>query len=130
MSGRLDQALAALAAGKVIVLTGDRLRLPELFDTLNGAIWQELANGSDIGASRRMLQREHVRKLVGLLVRPASSVPADARSLARSGVLALADRIGVALRGRQLSREARAHLDETQATLRDALKASLLRSAG
>lgn len=26
MSGRLDQALAALAAGKVIVLTGDRLR--------------------------------------------------------------------------------------------------------
>ena len=71
-----------------------------------------------------MLQREHVRKLVGLLVRPATSVPADARSLARSDVLALADRIGVALRGRQLSREARAHLDETQATLRDALKAN------
>ena len=126
-----DPVLARIQESEsTLAPTGDRMRLPELFDTLNGAIWQELASGSDIGAPRRMLQREHVRKLVGLLVRPASSVPADARSLARSGVLALADRIGVALRGRQLSREARAHLDETQATLRDALKASLLRSAG
>jgi len=126
-----DPVLARIQESEsTLAPTGDRLRLPELFDTLNGAIWQELANGSDIGASRRMLQREHVRKLVGLLVRPATSVPADARSLARSDVLALVDRIGVALRGRQLSREARAHLDETQATLRDALKASLIRSAG
>ncbi len=77
-----------------------------------------------------MLQREHVRKLTGLLVRPATSVPADAGALARADAIALADRIGVAMRGVRLSREARAHLDEVLATLRDALKASLIRSAG
>ncbi len=120
---RVQESESTLAQG------ADRLRMPELFDVLRAAIWQELPAGTDISVSRRMLQREHVRKLVGLLLRPAFSVPADARSLARSDALVLAERIGLALRGRQLSREARAHLDETLATLSDALKASLNRSA-
>ncbi|HPU51666.1 MAG TPA: zinc-dependent metalloprotease, partial [Burkholderiaceae bacterium] len=126
-----DTVLARIQESEsTLAQSGDRLRLPELFDTLHGAIWQELGSRADIGAARRMLQREHVRKLIGLLVRPATSVPADARSLARADALVLADQVSAALRGRQLSREARAHLDETLASLRDALKASLIRSTG
>ncbi len=109
--------------------TQDRLRMPELFDTLRHAIWQELDAETDIVLTRRLLQREHVRKLTGLLLRSASTVPADARSLARADAIALAERIGAARRLPRLSREARAHLDESLASLQDALKASLNRSA-
>jgi hypothetical protein len=77
-----------------------------------------------------MLQREHLRKLTGLLLRPASAVPADARSLARADARRLSASISAALRTPALSREARAHLDESLASLRDALRASVTRTAG
>ncbi|MCX7272374.1 MAG: zinc-dependent metalloprotease [Burkholderiales bacterium] len=121
---RIQESESTLAQG------ADRLRMPELFDTLRQSVWQELEGGREIAVTRRMLQREHVRKLVGLLMRPATGVPADARSLARADALRLAEQIRSAMRSRQVSRESLAHLDESLATLRDALKASLSRSAG
>ena len=121
---RIQESESTLAQG------ADRLSMPELFDILRQSIWQELEGGREIAVTRRMLQREHVRKLVGLLMRPASGVPADARSLARADALRLAEQIRSAMRSRQASRESLAHLDESLATLRDALKASLSRSAG
>ena len=121
---RIQESESTLAQG------ADRLRMPELFDTLRQSVWQELEGGREIAVTRRMLQREHVRKLVGLLMRPATGVPADARSLARADALRLTEQIRSAMRSRQVSRESLAHLDESLATLRDALKASLSRSAG
>jgi hypothetical protein len=125
-----DAVLARIQESEATLGPADRFRLPELFDTLRGAVWAELGRGADIGVARRMLQREHLRKITGLLLRPASAVPADARSLARADAQRLSAAIAAAMRGRELSREARAHLDESLASLRDALRASVTRTAG
>ncbi|MBU6272510.1 MAG: zinc-dependent metalloprotease, partial [Betaproteobacteria bacterium] len=125
-----DAVLTRLQENEATLAPAERLPLPELFDTLRESIWRELARGADIGVARRMLQREHLRKLTGLLMRPGSAVPPDARALARVDARRLSARIEAALRSRQLSREARAHLEESLASLRDALRAGLTRAAG
>jgi hypothetical protein len=125
-----DAVLARIQESEATLGAADRFRLPELFDAVRDAVWAELRHGADIGVARRMLQREHLRKLTGLLLRPASAVPADARSLARADARRLSASIAAALRTPALSREARAHLDESLASLRDALRASVTRAAG
>ena len=125
-----DSVLARIQESEATLGAADRFRLPELFDGVRDAVWAELRHGADIGVARRMLQREHLRKLTGLLLRPASAVPADARSLARADARRLSASISAALRTPALSREARAHLDESLASLRDALRASVTRVAG
>jgi hypothetical protein len=103
------------------------LPLSELYDTLQGAIWSELRSGAEITPLRRNLQREHLKRLATALVKPAGAAPADARSLQRENALLLVRQINNGL-SRQKSKEARAHLTESKATLNEALKAPLLRS--
>jgi hypothetical protein len=102
------------------------LQLSELYDTLQGAIWSELRNGAEITALRRNLQREHLKRLATTLVR-AGAGPADARSLQRANALVLSHQIQAAL-AKQKTKEAKAHLAESLATLSEALKAPLQRS--
>jgi hypothetical protein len=102
-------------------------RLSELYGELHAAIWSELKPGKDINLFRRNLQREHATRLAGALLRPAGSMPADARSLMRADARSLRNEIAAA-RGRTgLSLEATAHLAETLAMLDEALKAPLVR---
>ncbi len=105
------------------------LRLSELYQRLSGTVWSELksANG-DIRASRRELQREHLNRLAGLLLRPSSLSRADARSLVRAQAQDLLARIGAASQRKGLSAEARAHLQDSADTLRQALAAQLVRA--
>ncbi|MBK6980787.1 MAG: zinc-dependent metalloprotease [Betaproteobacteria bacterium] len=105
------------------------IRLSEVYDTLQGAIWSELASGQDISGMRRNLQRDHLRRVAGALVKPAPTTPADARSLQRENALELQRRIRAALGKGGQSKEARAHLNESLNTLTEALKAPLQRSA-
>jgi hypothetical protein len=104
------------------------LRLPDLYDTLQVAIWSELKGGQDIGLMRRNLQREHVKRITAMLTKGAPATPADARALQRENARALVTQIKAAQGRPGLSKEARAHLAESANTLEEALKAPLQRA--
>jgi len=107
---------------------GPALRLSELLQRLSGEVWSELqAKGGDIPSMRRELQREHVNRLAGLLLRPGALTRADARSLVRVQSQELLGRIQAASQRKGLSGEARAHLQDSADTLRQALNAPLQR---
>jgi hypothetical protein len=104
------------------------LRLSELYQRLTGEVWSELNNGNaDIGAARRELQREHLNRLANLVLRPSSLSRADARSLVRMQAQDLLARIHAASQRKGISAEARAHLQDSADTLRQALAATLQR---
>jgi hypothetical protein len=102
-------------------------RLSELYDTLQNAIWSELKTGRDISVFRRNLQREHLKRVAGTLLRPSQTVQADARALQRENAKQLLGLIKAAKTKPSLSKEARAHLAECENTLEEALKAPLQR---
>ncbi len=132
-SGILDQLMSDPVAHRLIdsqekVADSKKvLALAELYDTLQAAIWSELKAGKDISAMRRNLQREHMKRMANVLIRPAPSTPADARSLLREKAVQLQKEIQLAL-GKPINREAKAHLSESLNSLNEALKASVTRT--
>ncbi len=130
----LDQVMSDVVAQRVIesqTLVTDPKRaftLAELYDTLQGAIWSELKTGREITPMRRNLQREHLRRMVDMLLRPSANMPADARSLIRMDAQSLAAAIRKAKSRPAYSKETRAHLAESLDTLEQALKAPLQRA--
>ncbi len=108
----------------------EAFRLAELYRRLEADIWSELGSRTDIPAARRELQREHLNRLVAMLLRPGSVSRADTRSLARHQAVDLASRIEAALRQPGLSEEARLHLRDSAEGLRAALAAPMQRSGG
>ena len=104
------------------------LPLSELYDTLQNAIWSELQSGGDIDPLRRNLQREHLRRVVNALIKPAATTPADAKSLMRANAQQLQQQIRAAM-GKPATKVTRAHLSESLDLLTEALKAPLQRAA-
>ncbi|HEX4857796.1 MAG TPA: zinc-dependent metalloprotease, partial [Usitatibacteraceae bacterium] len=102
-------------------------KLAELYDTVQNAIWSELKAGGDINPLRRNLQREHLRRVVNALVKPAPTTPADARALQRMNAQQLAAQIKAAM-GKAGNKETKAHLAESLDLLSEALKASIQRT--
>jgi hypothetical protein len=102
------------------------LSLGELYDTLQASIWGDLKAGADIPLMRRNLQREHVRR-VALALTQAEGAPADARSLQRANARTLVAQLKAAEKRAGLSKEARAHIADSQHTLEEALKAPMQR---
>jgi hypothetical protein len=101
---------------------------------LGDAVWSELgakgARSIEIDSLRRNLQREHVRRLAAALLRPASTAAADVRPVMRQAALQLQARLQAALNGgagKASSALVRAHLDDSLATLTEALKAPLVK---
>lgn len=131
----LDHLLSDTVAARLLessdrVIGGNSvLRLSELHDTLQDAIWSEALAGGESDALRRALQREHLRRVANALIKPAATAPADATALLRDN----AGRLAVALRTAQaspgLSRETRVHYADSRNTLEEALRAPLQRSA-
>ncbi len=105
----------------------ESFRLSELYDTLRAAIWSELKTQREIAPMRRNLQREHLRRVAGAILRPTGSLPADARSLLRLDAQALVADLKRVQGKPYLSREAKAHVAESLNTLEEALKAPLVR---
>ncbi len=104
------------------------ITLSEVYVTLQGAIWSELKSGKEIDPLRRSLQREYLKRLQAMLVRPPPALPADAISLARLHAVELQSQLRAALARRgSLSVENRAHLDDALALLTEALRATLQR---
>ncbi|HEY0858397.1 MAG TPA: zinc-dependent metalloprotease [Albitalea sp.] len=106
----------------------DALRLSELYTRLDKSVWSELATQSDIPPLRRELQREHVNRLAGMLLRPSDLSRADTRSLMRAQAKALLTRLDAASKRKNLGPEARAHLQDSADTLSQALAAKLQRA--
>jgi hypothetical protein len=133
----------------------DPLRMEEVFRALTDGIWSDLdklpdpkdAKGARTALStiRRNLQREYLRRLSGMVLGDRSnsfgdaftyvifiggrntSVPADARSLARLHLKEIAGRIGMVLETRSASLDdpSRAHLEECKHRIAKVLEANL-----
>ena len=103
------------------------LKLSEVYDTLQNAIWSELRTGGDISSLRRNLQREHMKRVAMALLRPSGNSPADARSLQRENAVQLQGMLRSALT-KPMSKEGKAHLAESLNTLSESLKAPLQRA--
>ncbi|MFO1217266.1 MAG: zinc-dependent metalloprotease [Burkholderiaceae bacterium] len=96
---------------------------------LSDAVWSELKlrGRADIDGLRRNLQREHLRRVAGALLRPAPAVAADVRAVHRQVALNLQAQIKRALAAPGWSAMARAHLDDSLAVIGEALRAPLIR---
>jgi len=104
------------------------LRLSELHETLQAAIWSEAQTGAETTTLRRNLQREHLRRVANALTKPAASAPADAASLLRENARRLASALRAAQSRPGLSKETRAHYAASLNALEEALKAPMQRS--
>jgi len=103
-------------------------RLSELYDTLTAAIWSEVKSGHEVPILRRNLQREHLGRMAGALLKPSSASPADARALLRENARMLVVQLRAALAKPGNSKESRAHYAESLNTLEEALRAPMQRS--
>jgi hypothetical protein len=107
---------------------GTALTLGTVFASIRDAIWAETtATRVSVNSFRRSLQREHLRRMIALVVRDAAA-PEDARSLARHNLTLLRTRLRAAIPG-ATSVETRAHLNESVARIDEALSAQIQRSA-
>jgi hypothetical protein len=104
------------------------LTLSTVFASVRDAIWSETREPTvSIDSFRRSLQREHLRKMIALVVREAAA-PEDARSLARHTLTLLRTRLRAVAPG-AASVETRAHLNESIARIDEALAAQVQRMA-
>lgn len=103
-------------------------QLSELYGRLDRDIWSELASGGDIAPARRELQREHLNRIAGLLLRPGAASRVDTRSLVRVQAQGLLTRINATLKRNSLGADTRAHLQDSADTLNQALSARLERA--
>ncbi|MEX0771000.1 MAG: zinc-dependent metalloprotease [Balneolaceae bacterium] len=69
--------------------------IPELMSRLSEAIWEEAwtAPGTQIPGIRRDLQRVHLNAMIRIVTEAPSNMPADARSVARTTLQDLHDRL-------------------------------------
>ncbi len=104
------------------------ISLNEVYATVQAAVWSELRSGREIDRLRRNLQREHLKRVQGLLTRGSAALPADALSLMRLNAVELQGELRRAAGRPGLSIESRAHLQDSLSGLTEALRASMQRS--
>ncbi len=111
-------------------LNHEPFEMREMFEGLRQTIWSELSNSQKINSFRRALQREHLDRLIGLVVDPAKGIPQDATTLARADLISIKDNIDPVLAGPEADPFSRAHLEETRAKIEAALQAGIHRRIG
>ena len=99
----------------------------ELYARLRTDIWSELGAASDITPARRELQREHLNRIAGQILR-STAARADTRSLMRAEALALQKSLKAAAARPGWSAETRAHLQDSLDLLSEALAAKMQRA--
>jgi len=104
------------------------LTLGTVFASIQDSIWAETKTPTvAINSFRRSLQREHLRRMIALVVREAAA-PEDARSLARHNLVLLRVQLRAAL-PQAGNVETRAHVSESIARINEALSAQIQRSS-
>jgi hypothetical protein len=127
LAGRLADAESKVANPRQL------LSYSEVQARLSKAVWSELsasskgAGAGDIDSLRRNLQREHVRRLAAGLVRANATTAADVRAVHRQVALQLQSKLKVVVATRRGSKLVQAHLEDSLATLTEALKAPLIK---
>ncbi len=115
----------------------DVLTVPELFRTVSGTVWSELsADGKGdgkftnrkpfISSYRRALQRGHAQRLIAIsLSQPGATLYADPHAVSRMALKDLGASIQKTLkdRGDRLDDASRAHLEDTNRRIKEALEA-------
>jgi hypothetical protein len=107
----------------------ESLGLADVYDTLQDAIWTEAKTGQETSLIRRNLQREQLRRMTDVLVKPLGPWPADARSIMRENARQLAGMLEKALAKPGLSKTTRAHYADALDALNVTLKASVQRAS-
>ena len=107
----------------------ETLGLSDVYDSLQDAIWSEAKTGQETSLIRRNLQREQLRRMTDVLVKPSGPWPADARSILRDNARQLSVLLNKTLAKPGLSKTTRAHYADSLDTLNASLKASMQRSA-
>ena len=107
----------------------ETLDLVDVYETIQNAIWSEAKTGQETSLIRRNLQREQLRRITDVLVKPAGPWPADARSIMRENVRQLASLLEKSLAKPGLSKTTRAHYADALDALNSTLKASMQRAA-
>jgi signal transduction histidine kinase len=106
------------------------LPLEGYLETIRRSIWAELEKGGSIGTLRRILQREHIAKLTGTLLKPSPAVPSDATALLRHELRTIEREItGFLATSRQADLVTRAHLEDCAIIIAETLKAADVRGA-
>jgi hypothetical protein len=121
--------LARLRDGELRAAADQVLTLPELFDTLQTGIWQEVLNADGplkLSTLRRGLQRQYVAAL-GNVVLQRSPAPGDARSVASLQLRQLQAGLERTLRRRQgdMDTYTKAHLEEVRDRIQKLLTAQV-----
>ncbi|MFN6529048.1 zinc-dependent metalloprotease [Nostoc sp. ChiSLP03a] len=111
-------------------LPGEALSIPELFDTLQTAIWTEIfapGEPKPISSIRRSLQREHLNILLQMML-GTTNTPEDGRTLAWYKLRQLQKAIDVKLKqlGESFDVYTLAHLEASGDRITKALNAQLL----
>jgi hypothetical protein len=107
----------------------ETLGLADVYDTIQDAIWSEAKKGQETSLLRRNLQREQLRRIADVLVKPTGPWPADARSIMRENARQLASLLEKSLARPGLSKTTRAHYADALDTLNSTLKASMQRAS-
>ncbi|PSB33586.1 zinc-dependent metalloprotease [Stenomitos frigidus] len=121
--------LARLRDADLKTQSGQAFALPELFNTLQMAIWQDMIKPEDklkLSSLRRGLQREYLKILTGMVLR-TTPAPDDARTLAWYELKQLATALDRVLQrqGKDADTETKAHLEETRDRIAKTLDARL-----
>ncbi|HEY9906643.1 MAG TPA: zinc-dependent metalloprotease [Thermosynechococcaceae cyanobacterium] len=122
--------LARVRDAELKTQAGQALILPELFDTLQMAIWKEVVQPPDgklqLSSLRRGLQRQHLDTLTRMVLR-STSTPGDARTVAWYELKQLATGLDRTLKRREKDMDTYtlAHLEESRDRIRKALNAQL-----
>ena len=103
----------------------ETLGLSDVYDTIQEAIWSEAKTGQETSLIRRNLQREQLRRMTDVLVKPTGPWPADARSIMRENARQLAGTLEKVLAKPSLSKTTRAHYADALDSLNVTLKASV-----
>jgi hypothetical protein len=123
--------------------------MADMFHGLDSAIWSELdSNPAKISSLRRNLQREQLKQLVRLTLRPAPAgggpppvglvfptpptprPPEDATTLARASLIGIQAKVKQALAtGKVTDPTTKAHMEETQARISATLQAQVEKTA-
>jgi len=109
---------------------GDGLPLAELHRQLTRSVWREIESeraAVPISAARRELQREHVNRLAFMVLRPTPGGRTDTRNQVRETASRLLERLERMARRSGLDSDSQSHLADSADTLRQAIRAPLLR---
>ena len=135
--GVLDRLLHPIVLGRVLdaeVKDPDPFTISMLFSGLQDSIWEETKGTGaalNINSYRRALQRDHLSRMSGMVLRAQPDLPEDARTMARLSLTGLRTQIRGALArpAVKMPVETKAHLQESLARIDEVLSAKAERAS-